>query len=325
MVAPSGAPRSSTAGPLALALGLLVLTGASQTAARPVARSCFSATAAPTAGVLVWGGARACGVDVVVDNQLWSWDGAQWQASPGPPIEPRDDALLLPGPKEGALTLFGGRREGQAFDDVWVRESETWRRVEAEGGPGPIQHGAAALDPVRQRIVVFGGAVGSTLGRKTHEWDGARWHEFEVEGPAPRVGHGMAWSRQDGGVLLYGGFADEQRFRDLWRWDGASWKRLAENGPTYTEGPVVAQAERGLFVIGPGLDEPPPSTVAAWNWNGEAFVPAGAARPPLRIGAAAVYDRARGVLVLWGGSSGAGEPDASLWEFDGREWREPSR
>jgi len=248
-----------------------------------------------------------------------------WQARAGPPIEPRDDALLLGGPTDGVFTFFGGRREGRAFDDLWVREREVWRRLTPPGGPGPIQHGAAALDPSRRRIVVFGGAAGAAMSRTTYEWDGAVWHEFAVPGPAPRVGHGMAWSQQDGGVLLYGGFAEGQRFRDLWRWNGSSWRLLTESGPTYTEGPVVTEADRGIYVIGPGLDDPAPSNVRVCRWNGEIFVSAGPARPPLRIGAGAVYDRTRRILVLWGGSTEQGEADPRLWEFDGVAWHDRPR
>jgi hypothetical protein len=205
----------------------------------PAARACHGA-AATQRGIEIWGGARECGVGELSDSAVWLWNGTSWQRQAGPRIVPREDALLVFSPTDSALLLIGGRRAGTVFEDVFRRDRSGWRAVAASGGPGPIQHGAAAYDPVRKRVVVFGGAVGATFSNRTFEWDGARWHVFAAPGPLPRVGHGMAWSAADGGVLLYGGFR-EQQFRDLWKWDGARWQQLSSAGPTFTEGHVVAE------------------------------------------------------------------------------------
>jgi hypothetical protein len=284
---------------------------------RPAPRACHAA-AATDAGTAVWGGARACGVDLLDDAQLWLWDGAAWSARPGPPIAPREDALLVSTGAGLALTLLGGRRDGVAHADVWTFDGEAWTERPAEGGPGAIQHGAAAFDPVRRRLVVFGGAVGQQPGGRTHEWDGARWHDVDASGPAARVGHAMAWSPADGAVLLYGGFAEES-FRDLWAWDGTSWKRLAADGPTITEGHVVAGADEGLLLVGGG----PEGTAAlrVWRWHDGRFEALGEAGPSPRIGATASWDRARRVLVYWGGADALGQPSARVDEFDGARWQ----
>jgi hypothetical protein len=231
---------------------------------------------------------------------------------------PREDALLVFSAADSTLLLFGGRRAGKVFDDVWRRAGSTWRAVPAQGGPGAIQHGAAAYDPVRRRVVVFGGAVGREFSNRTFEWDGARWHAIDAPGPLPRVGHGMAWSAADGGVLLYGGFR-EQQFRDLWKWDGVRWQQLSADGPTFTEGHVVAEADSGVYVVGPGLTDA--STVRVWRWQRGAFHAVGSAGPARRTGATATYDRKRSVLLYWGGSDETHVPSAAIQEFDGRRWR----
>jgi hypothetical protein len=202
--------------PLFLACACVIGSSIAHAQRQPSGRACHSA-AATDAGMVVWGGAVACGVDVLGDKRLWLWDGTTWRDLPGPAWTPREDALLVNTGDALSLTLVGGRRDGTAHEDVWRFDGRAWHGVPATGGPGPVQHAAAAYDPARRRVVVFGGAAGRTLGQRTFEWDGARWHEFDAPGPAPRVGHGMAWSQADGGVLLYGGFAKEQ-FRDLWKW-----------------------------------------------------------------------------------------------------------
>lgn len=302
-------------------LVLLSLASPEYALTQPSGRACHS-SAATSEGVVIWGGAAACGVGVVNDSSLWLWNGMQWRSVPGPPLVPREDALLLYSPTDSSMTLLGGRRDGVAYADLWRFDGKAWHEVSAQGGPGPIQHGAAAYDPVRKRVVVFGGAVGRTFSGKTYEWDGVRWHEFDVPGPAPRVGHGMAWSQAAGGVLLYGGFAESQ-FRDLWKWNGAQWERLATDGPTFTEGHVVAEADRGVYIVGPGLEKA--ATVRVWRWYDGRFTELSEAGPALRTGATATYDRARNVLLYWGGSSGGEGPSSVIYEFDGTRWHMPSR
>jgi hypothetical protein len=272
--------------------------------------------------MVVWGGSAACGVNVHSDSTLWLWNRQTWRALPGPPLVPREDALLLFAPADSSLTLIGGRRNGVVYSDIWHFGKESWRRLDAEGGPGAIEHGAAAYDPIRKRIVVFGGAADRAMNARTYEWDGTRWHTFDVPGPAPRVGHAMAWSRTDAGVLLYGGFANDQ-FRDLWKWDGTRWTRLSDQGPTFTEGHVLTEGDSGVHVVGPGLDNS--TTVRAWRWHRGAFAPFGDAGPSLRVGAAAVFDRTRRVLIYWGGASESLGPDAMVHELDHRGWRAPPR
>jgi hypothetical protein len=305
-----------TAGALASLLMALCAVPAT-TQERPAPRACHSA-AASNRGVVIWGGARACGVGELSDSALWLWNGTIWRRETGPRTLPREDALLVYSSADSALVLLGGRRAGQAFADVWRRDQSGWSALPASGGPGAIQHGAAAYDPVHRRTVVFGGAVGRTFSNRTFEWDGTRWHVFDVPGPAPRVGHGMAWSQADGGVLLYGGFQENQ-FRDLWKWDGTRWQQLNSAGPTYTEGHVVAEADSGIFIIGPGLDNG--SVVRIWRWHRGTFTPLGGAGPPVRVGATATFDRARRILLYWGGSTSSGGASAVTHEFDGVRWR----
>jgi hypothetical protein len=285
---------------------------------QPAARACHAATAT-SAGAVVWGGAVNCGVNVLSDSSLWLWNGTAWRKLAGPPIQPREDALLLNTDSTTSLTLLGGRRNGVVSADVWRYDGTRWQTVPTTGGPGAIQHGAAAYDRVRKRVVVFGGAVGRSLSGKTYEWDGSRWFEFDVPGPSPRIGPAMAWSGADGGVLLYGGFAGDKKFRDLWKWSGQRWELLTESGPTYTEGHVMTESDAGVFLIGAGLIEAP--RVRAWRWHAGRFQEQGDIGPALRVGATATYDRNRRMLLYWGGSNGAGTPARDVNEFDGTRWQ----
>lgn len=279
----------------------------------PSPRACHSA-AASREGMVVWGGARACGVDVVNDSSMWTWNGTAWRSKPGPPIAPREDALLVGDPATDSLWLYGGRRSGVVFADLWLYDGKVWRLLDANGAPGALEHAAAALDRDHRGLVIFGGAIGRSTSGRTWTWNGTTWVAFEALGPAPRVGHGMAWSRVDSAVVLYGGFSADQ-YRDLWRWDGSRWSLLSSEGPTHTEGHVVAEATGGITVAGPGLQES--SQLKVWHWDGKAFhqQPAEGA---VRIGATAVFDRRRARLMYWGGATGAGPSGGNPLEIRDR-------
>jgi hypothetical protein len=274
-------------------LGLVPVQGSA-----PTPRACHSAAATP-AGIAVWGGARTCGVDVTNDSLMWVWNGTTWRSRPGPPIEPREDALLVSAPGSDSLWLYGGRRSGVVYSDLWLFDGRTWHLLDGNAAPGALEHAAAAFDHDQRHLVLFGGAVGGRTSGRTWEWNGITWIAFDGQGPAPRVGHGLAWSVADSAVVVYGGFGAEQ-YRDLWRWDGARWSLLSSDGPTYIEGHVVAESERGISVLGPGLQEGAP--IRVWDWDGTAFHQRAAAGPPVRVGATASFDRRRGLLMYWGGS-----------------------
>lgn len=290
----------------------LVTTAAGQVSG-PSPRACHSA-AATREGVVVWGGARACGVDVVNDSSMWTWNGTSWRSRPGPPIAPREDALLVGDASSDSLWLYGGRRSGVVYADLWLFDGSTWRLLDAHGAPGSLEHAAAALDRDQRHLVIFGGASGRSTSGRTWEWNGLTWIAFDAQGPAPRVGHGMAWSVADSAVVMYGGFGAE-RYRDLWRWDGSTWSLLSSEGPTHTEGQVVAEANGGITVTGPGLEESARFTV--WHWDGKAFRQR-QGEGPLRVGATAVYDRRRQTLTYWGGATPAGPSGGTPLEMRDR-------
>jgi hypothetical protein len=280
----------------------------------PTPRACHSA-AATSSGIVIWGGARACGVDVTSDSLMWTWNGAIWDSRAGPPIPPREDALLVADPGSDSLWLYGGRRDGVVHSDLWLFDGRVWRLLIANGAPGALEHAAAAFDRDQRHLVIFGGAIGQATSGRTWEWNGITWLAFESRGPAPRVGHGMAWSEIDNAVVAYGGFGAEQ-YRDLWRWDGGSWSLLSSEGPTLTEGHVLAESERGISVAGPGLTEGAPLRV--WDWDGKTFHQREGDGPAVRVGATATFDARRNALMYWGGSVSGRPVEGNPVEFRAR-------
>jgi hypothetical protein len=312
--------------PAAIAIVVLTihLSGQSSTI---TPRSCHAMTYVPAVrGVVAFGGARACGVDVVADSTLWAWDGVQWRSLGQSGPSRREDALLAYDARRQVLVLHGGRASGIVYRDTWEwNGAQSLRRATGtEAGPGPIEHAAGAYDERRGRVVVFGG--GSRDGRMfadTWEWDGVAWRRRDVAGPVSRVGHSMAWSQADGAVLLYGGFNATSSLTDLWKWDGAVWTRLDSAGPAATEGPALVSAEGGPLLVGSRPDAAPDAMLGVWAWRrGRWMELASGGGPRRRVGQGVAYDPARRRLVLFGGYF-ATRDRASIetWELDGTTWR----
>lgn len=109
------------------------------------------------------------------------------------------------------------------------------------GAPGPIarEGTAMAFDPLRNRIVMFGGRdpLGTTLA-DTWEFDPVNnaWLPIAPPpGPAPRWRHAMAFDPQLGMVVMTGGDDMGITHADSWGWNGAVWVALAPwpGIPTY--------------------------------------------------------------------------------------------
>src|SRR5690606_12281964 len=121
-------------------------------------------------------------------NDVWELDGDRWQstsADDGP--DPRwNHDLVFDGV---GLLLVGGEDDSggarQLLGDAW-RWQGSWA-VADDGPPARARH-AVAYDSVRNRVVLFGGAVEGDTAGDTWEWEPGeqRWSEQQVSGPDPR-------------------------------------------------------------------------------------------------------------------------------------------
>lgn len=111
-------------------------------------------------------------------NQLYAWDGQAWNRLPatgGPPTRAGGRMALHAG--SGMVVMFGGfdYGAGQPFGDTWLWDGTAWAEYT---GPAPSNrsHHALAYDPLRDRVVLYGGYGGGvTILDDTWEWDGHAW------------------------------------------------------------------------------------------------------------------------------------------------------
>jgi hypothetical protein len=131
-------------------------------------------------------------------------------------------------------------------------------------------------------------------------------------------------------------------FSDTWVWSSVGWTQQARTGPQWREGAasVFDSANGAWLLFGGQVPEDPsgpggPFTYLndTWTWDGSGWNrPIPAVSPPPRSGASAVYDKAMGMVVLFGGTTEVESPDYShgtsrfayddMWAWNGASWRQ---
>lgn len=159
-----------------------------------------------------------------------------------------------------------GHECGVLFADTWALEltSFAWDTLDVGTGPSERQDHRAVYDPVRHRMLVFGGRDVHSIFNDTWAFDLAAqtWSQLDAgaAGPSPRYGHAMAYDDATDRMLVYGGW-DGAAQNDVWAFDLAttSWERLrsgayGEQDPQpegrVFPGAVVDETQRRLILYG---------------------------------------------------------------------------
>jgi hypothetical protein len=136
---------------------------------------------------------------------------------------PRYLHTAIADPARGRMIVFGGNDGVNSFNDVWALDlsGSAWTPLSPLGAPpNPRYLHGAIYDPVRDRMIVFGG------------WDGAErnsawaltfagtpsWSELAPGGnfPAPRLASSCVYSPVRDGMIVFGGSFGSINRNDAW-------------------------------------------------------------------------------------------------------------
>jgi hypothetical protein len=83
---------------------------------------------------------------------------------------------------------------GGGLNETWLFDGKNWVKAETANSPGARSYAGSCWDPVRQRVLVYGGAKDGALNHELWAFDGSDWALLDTEGEL---------SKQNGAFIYY--------------------------------------------------------------------------------------------------------------------------
>ncbi|TNF37664.1 MAG: hypothetical protein EP329_02560 [Deltaproteobacteria bacterium] len=219
--------------------------------------------------VVLAGGGHVPGYHAAID-ETWSYTEGGWTLTDAASGYRASGQQVVYDGARGRLVAYGGSadlEESPAFVPTFrTREliAGRWAPVATAHDPRPRAFHALGYDPLRERVVLFGGEAPTWAGGQrdprplgdTWEYDGTDWTLIRAHrSPSARVGATLTWNEARGRLVLHGGQPGrgEPPLSDTWEYDGRSWYPVATatRGPEVTDHRMVYDAGlRALVMVG---------------------------------------------------------------------------
>ncbi len=166
-------------------------------------------------------------------DETWEFDGVTWtQAQPSAVPPGRYAQAMWYDVVRGVTMMFGGLAQpsGAVLTDTWQWDGVDWTQLQPSTSPPGLWSIEATYDLVRDRAVMFGGALGNPPVRYqgTWEWDGADWAQVTTPtAPQARWGNKITYHLARQRVVMTGGdLGGNANGSDAWEYDGYDWHLL---------------------------------------------------------------------------------------------------
>jgi len=179
-------------------------------------------------------------------NDLWTFDltNETWKLveSTGPMPSPRYDISVTYHDLDNRMILFGGSIGTALYNDVWEFNLNSglygWTQLAPSGTlPSPRSSVAAVIDPVNNRLVIFGGCT--STGAVNETWslnlNNLSWSQLSPTGtpPSPRYALSGVYDSVGHQMLVFGGI-NTSLFNETWALDltpgSEHWEQLSPGG-----------------------------------------------------------------------------------------------
>jgi hypothetical protein len=278
-------------------------------------------------------------------GDLWEWDGKTWApvvAAAQPPA--RVDAGMAYDPVRKSLILFGGTdyNGSTTYGDTWEWDSTSrkWTQLTVSSSPDPRSGHGMVTDTTRNKILLFGGGNDyytgtlpgpymSPMRNDVWEWDGVtltwtnRTPVVSSNAPSARQYPVMAYDEGRQKLFLYDSLNYSSSPSLFWEWDplSAGWATRDTNEPLqygyYFLVAYDSQRRREVLLTDPSTSNS--SARQTWEVDSKGptwYVRSLAPSPGASYGATMVFDKGRGVAVLFGGeSANTGYATNETWEY----------
>jgi len=251
-----------------------------------------------------------------------------WSLIPDPELtpRPRDAHAAILDETRQRMIVFAGQGWERLENDLHVLPltgPAEWSVLEPTGPKPPGRaEPATILDPVRDRIIVFGGRGGSNAFLFNDTWSFPLsgppvWTELTPAGspPSKRSAHSAIYDPVRDRMIVFAGYDDtETHLNDTWALDlagGGTWQPLTPSGtppPPLVAHCAIYDPVRDRMIVLTGFDHFTGRLNTVWaldlagggSWS--QIVPLGDP-PPVTAHASAVYDAAGDRILLFGGAT----------------------
>jgi hypothetical protein len=297
-------------------------TALSPTGTPPSARGSHSAIYDPVRDcMVVFGGGDASGLR----NDVWALSLAGTPAwtevfPTGAPPSVRGDHSAVYDPVRDRMLVFGGAAHSY-LNDVWALSlagTPTWTALSPMGTPPSVRSTQSAIyDPVRDRMVVYGGYGAHTYRNDVWALSLAgtpAWTALVPIGtpPSGRCGHTANYDPLSDRMVVYGGYDDSSFRNDVWVLSLASttaWTAMTPSGAAPSarmSHSAICDQLRGRLVLFGGYDGYPHNDVWALTLTDVPAWTALSTPPSARSAQSAIYDSVRERMVMFGGNGWSG-------------------
>jgi hypothetical protein len=259
-----------------------------------------------------------------LDNQTWTFDGANWTTVPSPSVVTRGTGrVLVFDSKRGRVVLVMTVNESvNPQVQTWEWNGVTWHLQSTRHAPGLSQFASGAYSPE------LGATVLLDAPHPTWLYNGTDWRSVAtaVHQPARLAHLEYDVTRK---ALIALSLSD---FR-TWRFDGIDWTPLALNGPTPAlpsglerQAPSVGlDQKRQAWIVFGGFDGYN-RLADTWTGDGTSWTKQAPAHAPNSFGGVPgknnlAWDPVGSRLLLFGGMNSAyGSDSGETWAWDGTDW-----
>lgn len=270
-------------------------------------------------------------------TETWAFTGLRWSQRFPKHVPPgRSAQMMAYDSLRGRVVMFGGRQqaglttgEARVLADMWVWDANDWTQLTPAALPPARQLAAMAYDPLRDRLVLYGGStiaadgLTTTALYDTWEFDGTTWRKVGDE--AVKIGHPLlAWDKARGEMIMLG--VDAETKTHMYRFDpsSAAWSEIKpETLPEcVNEGGLVYQDHnRTLMTVGGVCATTTSFTDKTFEWNGTNWAEV-KVEMSRATGFALAYDSLRSYALMFGGSDAfSTKPRGTTLMYRNSAWR----
>ncbi|MGH7609225.1 MAG: hypothetical protein ACREOD_04690 [Candidatus Dormibacteria bacterium] len=255
---------------------------------------------------------------------LGGWGSARAiEAGPGQSGPPAvGGANLVLDPALDQDLLFGGCGQLVCSRGTWLWNGRGWLS-RAGPSPGALGYAAAAYDPRRRGVVLFGGAAAQGVGAPragTWRWD-TSWQRLELaSAPTGRRFAAAGFDPDSGQLLVFGGDSASARpLAGTWVLRPAGWVRLhPARQPSRRSASALAWDPRNGELLLFGGSNGSRRLRDTWAWDGSDWTELHPRHsPPALAYEAMATDPLTGTVLLFAGAGAR----PSTWEWTGSDWR----